>query len=79
MKLHELRKARGITQKQLAEALGVTIRTITNYENGTREPNIATLITLARFFECSIDYLVGATDDPERRIAYPPSNGRRVL
>ena len=67
MNLYELRNARGITQKQLAESLGVTIRTITNYENGSREPNIATLIVLADFFDVSLDYLVGRSDDLARR------------
>ena len=63
MKLHELRKARGMTQKELSEALGVTIRTVTNYENGSREPNIATLIKLADLFDVSLDYLTGRTDE----------------
>lgn len=63
MRLSELRIARGMTQKQLAEHLGVTIRTITNYENGSREPNIGILIELADIFSIPIDYLVGRTDD----------------
>jgi transcriptional regulator with XRE-family HTH domain len=66
MRLLEIRNSKGMTQKQLAEKLGVTIRTITNYENGSREPNIATLKELALIFDTSIDYLVGFTDDPQR-------------
>ena len=66
MKLYELRNANKITQKQLAETLGVTIRTITNYENGSREPNIATLIALADYFNVSLDYLVGRSESKER-------------
>jgi transcriptional regulator with XRE-family HTH domain len=56
-----------MTQKQLAEHLGVTIRTITNYENGSREPNIKTLIALAQLFDVSVDYIVGLSNDPARR------------
>jgi transcriptional regulator with XRE-family HTH domain len=56
-----------MTQRQLAEALRVTVRTITNYENGSREPNIATLIALADYFDVSLDYLVGRSDVAERR------------
>ena len=51
----------------MAKVLGVTIRTITNYENGSREPKIAYLIMIADFFDVSIDYLVGRSEDPARR------------
>jgi transcriptional regulator with XRE-family HTH domain len=64
MRLLEIRNSKGMTQKQLAERLGVTIRTITNYENGSREPNIKTLIALTQIFGVSADYLLGLTDDP---------------
>lgn len=67
MKLYALRNDRKVTQKQLAEALGITIRTVTHYENGSREPNIATLTALADYFDVSLDYLVGRSDDPTRR------------
>jgi transcriptional regulator with XRE-family HTH domain len=78
MRLYELRNSHGITQKQLAEAIGVTIRTITNYENGSRKPDIDTLIAIADYFRVSLDYLCGLTDDVEKRgeIVYPQFAGR---
>ena len=65
MKLYELRNAHEMTQTQLAEALGVTTNTIANYEKGSLEPNMSVLVALADFFDVSIDYLIGRSDDPE--------------
>ena len=39
-KVSQLRKQNGLTQRQLADALGVSLRTITNYETGGRYPNL---------------------------------------
>lgn len=58
-KLRELREEKKLTQKELAEQIKINKMTYNNYENGKREPNIATLINLADFYEVSIDYLVG--------------------
>lgn len=60
--LRELRTKKGFSQKQLAEMLNVAQNTISQYENGTREPDAATLIKLANFFSVSTDYLLGRTD-----------------
>lgn len=64
MNLREIRTARHITQREVAEYLGTTARAISFYENGLREPNIAALIALADFFGVSVDYLLGRTDQP---------------
>lgn len=63
-RLSELIESKGIMKKSVAEFLGVTYRTINNYENGVREPSIDQLTKLADFFEVSIDYLTGRSDDP---------------
>ena len=44
---------------ELAKALGVSKGIISLWENGLREPSMTNLIALAKFFEVSIDYLVG--------------------
>ncbi|MBQ7643189.1 MAG: helix-turn-helix transcriptional regulator [Clostridia bacterium] len=62
-RLKELRTDKGLTQKQLAEKLILSKNIICEYEKGRSEPNIDTLIKLADLFDCSIDYLVGRTDD----------------
>lgn len=60
--LKRIRKIRKITGKQLAEAINTSHQQIYNYENGVYEPSIETLILIAKFFNCSTDYLLGLTD-----------------
>lgn len=67
-RLKEIRKSKGLTQKQLAQALGAaTERGIQSYELGEREPAFKQLLTLADYFDVSLDYLVGRSDVAERR------------
>lgn len=53
------RKNKGITIKELADAIGVKAYTISDWEKGRSEPNISNLIKLADYFNLSIDFLVG--------------------
>lgn len=64
IRLKECRKIKHTTQKTLAELLEISERAFQHYESGTREPNIDKLISLADYFDVSIDYLVGRTDNP---------------
>ena len=66
-RLKALRKEKGITQKQLAEAIGLTERGLQGYEIKDRKPGYDALIALADYFDVSLDYLVGRSDIPERR------------
>jgi transcriptional regulator with XRE-family HTH domain len=66
-RLKELRKLRCVTQKQVGEAIGSGERVIRNYEIGAREPAFSYLIALADYFDVSLDYLTGRSDDPARR------------
>lgn len=63
LKLQELRTAAGLTQKELAEKIGVKNYTVANWEQNRTEPSIKDLIDLANYFECSIDYLLGREND----------------
>ena len=54
-----LRNEKCIGQIELAKALGVSNGIISLWENGLREPGMVHLIALAKFFNVSIDYLVG--------------------
>ena len=58
-----LRQAKGISQQQLAHVLGLSQQSINKYENHNVEPDIATLIKMAQFFETSVDYLIGNSID----------------
>lgn len=65
-RLKEIRKNQGVTQKQVAVAIGASERGIQNYELNERKPAFDALIALADYFDVSLDYLVGRSDDPRR-------------
>ncbi len=58
-RLKNLRIARNMSQVKVAKALNLKLNTYRNYENNEREPNSAILIQLAKYFNVSIDYLLG--------------------
>lgn len=64
MRLKQLRKKRGISQLRLAMELGMSQNTVSRYENGEREADDRTLILIADYFNVSIDYLLGRTENP---------------
>ena len=63
MKLSEniknIRKAKGLRQEQLAEAMGVSTASVSKWETGQTAPELTVLVDLADFFEVSIDALMG--------------------
>lgn len=59
MRLQKLRIERNLSQKDVAEALGISASVVSNYENGERTPSVESLISLASFLRCSTDYLLG--------------------
>jgi len=65
-RIAELRKEKGLTLQQVADAIGVGNNTISRYENGKREPKLETWIKLAVFFGVSVSYLQGLDEDEER-------------
>ena len=62
--LKQLRAQKGIYQKELAAYLKVSIGTVSNYEQGTHEPDLDTLIKFAEYYDVSVDYLLGRTACP---------------
>ena len=66
-RLIALRSAKGLKVKEVAESIGVTGAAWTMFEHGANLPKIATLYRIADFFDVSIDYLVGRSEDPTRR------------
>lgn len=61
-----LRSTNLLTQKQLADILEISEVSLQRFEYGTARPSLDTLIALADYFDVSLDYLVGRSDDPER-------------
>lgn len=64
-RLKQLRRQRNISQLKLALDLNLNQNTISRYETGVREADYAMLIRFADYFNTSVDYLLGRTDDPE--------------
>ena len=62
--LKQLRISHKLSQQKLAEKLSLSQQTIYKYEHGITEPDIDTLTKIASYFNTSIDYLVGNTDNP---------------
>lgn len=60
-KLREFRKKQGLTQEQLAEAMGVTVGAVSKWESGSSTPDVSLVLELADFFETSVDVLLGYT------------------
>lgn len=63
-RIKQLRLSRGLSQKKLAEATELTETAVQRYEYGARKPAYDVLLALAEYFDVSIDYLVGRTDNP---------------
>lgn len=63
----QLKKERKVLQKDIASAIGLSLRAYQYYEKAQMEPTMSVLIALADFFDVSLDYLVGRSDDPTRR------------
>ena len=60
-RIYELRISFGWTQVQLAQKLGITKQTVSNWENDNIQPSIEMLIKLSKIFNVSTDYLLGLT------------------
>lgn len=67
--LKAIRKEKKLTQRQVAEQLGVVESCYANWEQGRTEPDISTLRRLSLIFEVSIDYLLSLEDDFGVRVA----------
>ncbi len=65
-KLIELRKSNHLYQKDVAAGIGVSLRGYQFYESSQKEPTLSVIIALANYYNVSLDYLVGLSDDPTR-------------
>ena len=63
LRLRELRNQKGLDQKDIAILLNIGKGTISNWEVGRTEPSIEYLTRLAKYFEVSIDYLIGNSNE----------------
>lgn len=66
-RIKSLRQLKDVSQEELGRFLGLSKQTISGIETGYRATTIEVSIALADFFNVSLDYLVGRSDDPTRR------------
>jgi transcriptional regulator with XRE-family HTH domain len=62
-----MREDRDLTQTEVARMLGMSQTGYSKYETGENDVPTTVLIKLARFYNTSIDYLLGESDNPERK------------
>lgn len=74
LRIKELREELQLTQKEVAEKIDNVQRNVSNWENGTSEPDCENLVKLAELFGVSVDELLG-----RERAAVPPEVGDRRL
>lgn len=77
-RLRELREKKELLSKDFAKIMNVEPATITNWEKGNRFPKDDVLINIADYFDCSIDYLLGRTDDPLSKIYSGKSHNQTI-
>ena len=72
MRLKELRKAAKLSQTELAKIFNVAQNTLSNWENGNRMIDMSTAVEISKFFNVSVDYLLGRDETP---VSSPQSSG----
>lgn len=75
-RLKSLRESKGISQKELAEGIGVSDVMVSMYEQGKKNPSLDTITKIADYFNVSVDYLLGKelTDKDKKDIARDLNN-----
>ncbi|MBQ3505404.1 MAG: helix-turn-helix transcriptional regulator [Clostridia bacterium] len=63
VRLKELRIEQGKTQEEMARLLGISRQVYSNYENEINEPSLEMLTKMGNYFQCSVDFLIGRSDD----------------
>ena len=66
-RLNSLMKQNKLSKQALADAIGVSRAAASQFAHGANLPSIPTLVTIADYFNVSLDYLVGRSDEPERQ------------
>ena len=72
--LNELRLSKGVTQEEVANAIGVAKSPFAKYDRGEREPNFSTLVKIAKYFDTTTDYLLGLS-----QVAHPTATKQMAI
>lgn len=66
-RIRDLREDKDLTQKDMARTLNCSQQVYSNYELGQRDIPTDILIKLSQFYNVSVDYILGLSDNPKRR------------
>ena len=78
-RLKQLIEENNLTQRQLSRELNMAPTTLSGYANGYREPDFLTLTMFADYFQVSVDYLIGYSDNPHRTRTSHDQAAERLL
>lgn len=78
-RLKELRINMGVGQKEVGALIDVSDSSIRKYESGERTPDPNALIKLATYFDVTVDYLLGRTDQPNKEFINEPKKPKDLL
>ncbi len=70
-KIVQLRKAKGISQEELAAQIGVSRQAVSKWESGQSTPDVEKIILLSRFFDTTTDYLLLGVESPAPTVPFP--------
>jgi len=76
--LRIIREKRNISQLQISVKLGISQESVSKYETGKAMPSSIVLIELADYLDCSIDYLLGRTNNPKMNIDKTSNNDEKI-
>lgn len=79
IRLFELRSEKELSQRSIAKIMNVSQGTYNNWENSNTQPSIEQLIALAKFFDVSVDYLIGNSNNLEPNKNYLSDRQREIL
>lgn len=77
-KIKELRKARRMSQAELAEMLHITQTSVSQWETGKTEPSFDTLVKMSEIFGVTIDYILGSDEKSEAKKAPAEADAEEV-
>lgn len=78
-KLKELRNKYGYSQRELANRLDISPSIVSGYETGERTPSIDVLLSISFLFHCSVDYLLGKSNEqPQAQIDVSNLNDKQI-
>lgn len=78
-RLKELRNDKKVSQKQVASDIGISITTISQYENDSRFPNEEILKQLCKYYHISSDYLLGLTDAKHAPLSKEEAKSKMIM